>query len=296
MELGYWLSGEEHAAPAQVRYAQMAEAIGFRWVMVSDHFHPWIDRQGQSPFVWSVLGGIAATTRSLHVATGVTCPLFRIHPAILAQAAATVATMFEGRFALGVGTGENLNEHVLGHHWPPYPVRREMLHEAVDVMRLLWGGGLRSHRGKYYTVEHARLYSLPEHSIPVYVAAEGPLSGKLAGRIGDGLIASARNKEVLAAFAQGGGEGKPRHGWVTMCWGRSKQEAVRTVHERWPSILLDGRLARDLPLPQHFESAARFVTEEMIAKAVLCGPIPSLTSRGSRNTGRPVSPRYTSIN
>jgi coenzyme F420-dependent glucose-6-phosphate dehydrogenase len=153
-------------------------------------------------------------------------------------------------------------------------VRRDMLQEAVEVMRLLWSGGWHSHRGKYYTVEHARLYSLPEQPIPIYVAAEGPLSAKLAGRIGDGLIGSVRDKEVLAAFEQNGGEGKPRHGWVTMCWAQSKEEAVRTVHDRWPHILLGGRLARDLPLPQHFEEAARFVTEEMIAKAILCGPDP----------------------
>ena len=156
MQIGFWLSSEEHGPAEMVRAAQRAEAAGFPYVQLSDHFHPWVDRQGQSPFVWSVIGGIAATTTDLVVGTGVTCPILRIHPAILAQAAATASMMLEGRFFLGVGTGENLNEHVTGAKWPPLEARRDMLEEAIDVLRLLFGGGERSFRGRFFTVEDAR--------------------------------------------------------------------------------------------------------------------------------------------
>jgi len=149
IRLGYKLSSEEQGPRELVRLARLAEDAGFSFALISDHYHPWIDRQGQSPFVWSVLGGIAQATRRLRVGTGVTCPTIRIHPAIIAQAAATTAAMMPGRFFLGVGTGENPNEHILGQHWPPPDVRMEMLEEAVAVMRLLWQGGTREHRGRH---------------------------------------------------------------------------------------------------------------------------------------------------
>lgn len=268
MQLGYWLSGEVHTAPDLVRYAQMAEDSGFEWVLVSDHYHPWFDRQGQSPFVWSVLGGIAATTKRLQVATGVACPLFRIHPAVLAQAVATLATMFEGRFALGVGTGENLNEHVMGQGWPPYKVRREMLEEVIDVLRLLWSGGLHSHRGKYYTVDRARIYSLPEQPIPIYMAASGPQSAKMAARKADGLITPSISRSLLDVFDQNGGESKPRHAALIIAWGQDPQQALRAAHRMW-HLGISGQLARDLPLPQDIERVAEAVTEEMFARMVV---------------------------
>src|SRR6185369_11331827 len=188
MEIGYSLSSEESPPHDLVRYARAAEDAGFSFALISDHFHPWTSTQGQSPFVWSVIGAISHATRRLAVGTGVTCPIMRIHPAILAQAAATAAAMMPGRFFLGVGTGENLNEHILGEHWPPIETRQEMLVEAIEVMRLLWRGGNQSHDGRYYTVENARLYSLPENRPQVMIAAVGKRSAKLAGRIGDGLI------------------------------------------------------------------------------------------------------------
>src|SRR6186997_734236 len=152
-EIGYFLSSEEHGPRDLVRFAKMAEYAGLRAAWISDHYHPWVDRQGQSPFVWSVIGGIAQTTQQLRLGTGVTCPTMRIHPAIIAQAAATAAAMMPGRFFLGVGTGENLNEHILGDHWPPHDLRLAMLEEAVDVIRLLWQGGTQTHRGCHYVVE-----------------------------------------------------------------------------------------------------------------------------------------------
>ena len=158
---GYWLSSEEHPPLDLVRNARRAEEAGFEFALISDHFHPWIDAQGQSPFVWSVIGGIAATTEQIRLGTGVTCPTIRIHPAIVAQAAATCGAMLEGRFFLGVGTGENLNEHVTGARWPAPDERLELLEEAIEVLRLLWQGGEQTHRGKHFTVDHARLYTLP---------------------------------------------------------------------------------------------------------------------------------------
>src|SRR3954452_20749809 len=171
IQFGYKLSSEEFSANDLIRFARAAEDHGFSFAMISDHFHPWTDRQGQSPFVWSVIGGIATQTERLRLGTGVTCPTIRIHPAIIAQAAATSGQMSGGRFFLGVGSGEHLNEHVLGDKWPEFEVRLEMLEEAIEVMRLLWEGGQHSFYGQYYSVENARIYSLPEQPVEIYVAA-----------------------------------------------------------------------------------------------------------------------------
>jgi coenzyme F420-dependent glucose-6-phosphate dehydrogenase len=274
MELGYALSSEEHRPLDLVRHATLAEDVGFTFALVSDHFHPWIDRQGQSPFVWSVLGGIAVATERLVIGTGVTCPTIRMHPAIVGQAAATAAAMLPGRFFLGVGTGENLNEHVLGQRWPPAEIRREMLEEAVELMRELWRGDLTSRRGRHFTVENARIYTLPEGPLEVMVAAGGTEAAELAGRIGDGLISTAPDGELVAAFDDAGGADKPRYAQVTVCWAESDAAARRTAHEVWPNAALRGSLGQELPLPSHFEAAAAMVTEDDVAKAVVCGPNP----------------------
>jgi coenzyme F420-dependent glucose-6-phosphate dehydrogenase len=274
VELGYALSSEEHEPLALVEHARRAEESGFTYALVSDHFHPWIDAQGQSPFVWSVLGAIAARTERLRVGTGVTCPTIRIHPAIVAQAAATCAAMLPGRFFLGVGTGENLNEHVLGDRWPPTFVRREMLREAVELMRELWGGELTSHRGAYYTVENARLYTVPEAPPEVMVAASGPEAAALAGEIGDGLVATAPDGDLVSTFQAAGGSGKERFAQLTVCWAEDEEEAVTTALEVWPNAGLRGTLGQELPLPSHFEQAAQMVGREEIAEAVVCGPDP----------------------
>ncbi|HEY8627495.1 MAG TPA: TIGR03557 family F420-dependent LLM class oxidoreductase, partial [Gaiellaceae bacterium] len=187
-EFGYWLSSEEHPPLDLVRDARRAEELGFSFAIISDHFHPWIDAQGESPFVWSVIGGIAAVTERISIATGVTCPLIRTHPAIVAHASATCGAMLPGRFTLGLGTGENLNEHVLGDRWPAPDERIELLEEAIEVIRLLWEGGEQIHRGKHYTVDHARLYTLPDEPVPIAVAAAKPLAAELAGRLGDALV------------------------------------------------------------------------------------------------------------
>ncbi len=279
-KIGYKLSSEEFPANELVRLARAAEEHGFAFALISDHYHPWTDRQGQSPFVWSVLGGIAQTTTKLVVGTGVTCPTFRIHPAIVAQASATVAAMLPGRFFLGVGTGENLNEHIVAEGWPEVDVRQEKLREAVEVIRQLWQGGLRSFHGKHFVVENARLYSLPPQPPPLLVAVAGPKSAKIAAEIGDGLIATEPDPDSVQQFRAGGGAGKPCYAEITVCFDRDEKRAEAVVHEIWPVAGLPGVLQQELPLPSHFEKAAQLVTTERIAAEVPCGPDPAKHIQG----------------
>ena len=272
-EFGYALSSEEHTALDLVANASAAEEAGFSFALISDHFHPWIDRQGESPFVWSVLGGIAGATEKLEVGTGVTCPTMRIHPAIIAQAAATTASLMPGRFFLGIGSGENLNEHILGTAWPEWDVRAEMLEEAVEVIRKLWTGTVTSHRGRHYTVQNARIYSLPQELPPIYLAAGGKKAVRQAARIGDGLIATGPDAELLKGFEDAGGSG-PRYGQMTLCWAESEQKAKRTAREWWPNAAIHGEATQELPNPAHFEQLTEGMTEEQVAEAITCGPDP----------------------
>lgn len=269
--IGYALSSEEHTPLDLVRNAVLAEEAGFDFAMVSDHFHPWTERQGHSPFVWAVIGGIAQATRRLRLGTGVTCPIVRTHPAIIAQAAATAAEMMPGRFMLGLGTGENLNEHIMGDKWPPYALRAEMLEEAVEIIRLLWEGGEKSHYGEYYALENARLFTLPAELPPILIAAGGTKSAERAGRIGDGLITTVPDRKLLGAYKKGGGRG-PRYGQVTVCWGKNEAKARRLALEVWPNAAIKGELSQELPTPTHFQQAAEMVTEDQVAEVVICGP------------------------
>jgi G6PDH family F420-dependent oxidoreductase len=273
-EIGYALSSEEHPPTELVHYAQRAEEAGFTFALISDHFHPWIDRQGHSPFVWSVIGGIAHNTHLLRLGTGVTCPTIRIHPAIIAQAAATAAAMMPGRFFLGVGTGEYLNEHILGDPWPPPHLRLAMLREAIEILRLLWQGGSHSYEGAHYIVQHARLYTLPETPPPIMVAASKEEALALAGRIGDGLISLEPEKKMREQFAANGGSGKPAYGQLTVCWAASEKEARRIAYKWWPTAGLPGELNSELELPHHFEQVAKLVTEEQVAQVIICSPDP----------------------
>lgn len=273
--IGYALSSEEHRPLDLVRNARLAEAAGFEVALISDHFHPWIGRQGQSPFVWAVIGGIAQATERLELGTGVTCPMIRIHPAIVAQAAATAAAMLPGRFFLGVGTGENLNEHVLGDPWPPADLRLEMLEEAVAVMRAMWSGKEMSFRGDFYTVQDARIYTLPDEPIRVMVAAAKSGAAALAGLIGDGFIGTSPESELIGAFREAGGQGKPSFGQLTVCYDEDEHEARRLAFEWWPNAAAGGDLGQELPRPRHFEQVATMTTEEQVAETVVCGPDPA---------------------
>ena len=229
--------------------------------------------QGQSPFVWSVIGALSQVT-SLPVTTAVTCPTMRIHPAVLAQAVATSAVMLEGRFNFGIGSGENLNEHILGDRWPPTDVRLEMMEEAVEVMRLLWEGGTKSHYGKHYTVENARIYTIPDEPPPVLVSGFGPKATKLAGKIGDGYCHVAPDAEMLNLFRESGGGDKVAHAGSKVCYGDDEAECRRIAHQTWPNESLPGELAQELPTVAHFDQATSIVTEDMVAQGVVCGPDP----------------------
>ena len=272
-EFGYALSSEEHPPLDLVRNAKAAEDAGFQFAMISDHFHPWVDAQGQSPFVWGVIGGIAQATDRIQLGTGVTCPTIRLHPAIVAHAAATSAVMMPGRFFLGVGSGENLNEHVLGDKWPAADERVELLEEAIEVIRLLWKGGFQSFRGEYYEVEQARLYTLPDEPPPLAVAAAKPVAAELAGRAGDALINVAPDGEAIEAFEQSGGAGKPKYGQITVCWADSEEAARKTIKDVWPNAGLEGDLSQELATPVLFEQATELVDDKDL-ESLPAGPDP----------------------
>lgn len=275
MELGYALSSEEHAPADLVTNAREAEDAGFTFALISDHYHPWIGHQGHSPFVWTVIGAIARETTRLRLGTGVTCPTVRIHPAIIAQAAATCAAMMPGRFFLGVGTGENLNEHILGGRWPRTAVRARMLEEAIEIIRELWRGEMMSFEGDFYEVENARLFTLPDEAPPIYVAASGPGVAALAARAGDGLISTAPTADVPRAFSDAGGSDKPKIGQMTVCWAPSETDARSIARQWWPNAAIRGELGQELPTPEHFEQAAEMVSEADVAERVVCGPDPA---------------------
>ena len=270
MQIGYHLSCEEHPPDRLVPWARRAEQAGFDFVTISDHFHPWTHHQGESPFVWSVLGAIAQVTERVEVGTAVTCPTVRIHPAVIAQAAATTAAMLPGRFFLGVGTGEALNEHILGDRWPSSGVRREMLEEAVDVIRLLWQGGSQSHFGRHYTVEQATIFTLPDELPPIVVSGFGPHATELAGRIGDGFMNTSPDAEAVRTFGAAGGDGKPCYGKLDVCLAESEQAAKQLAHATWPTSGLGGELSQVLPLPAHFEAATQHVTPDVVAESIVC--------------------------
>jgi G6PDH family F420-dependent oxidoreductase len=272
MRIGYFLSCEEFGPLRLVEQARLAQRAGIDRVWISDHYHPWNDQQGQSPFVWSVIGALAAAAPGLHVTTAVTCPTVRIHPAVFAQAAATSAVLLEGRFRLGVGTGEALNEHIFGDAWPEAPVRLEMLEEAIEVIRGLWRGGQYGHRGKHYAVQNARIYTLPERAPEIVVSGFGPKSVALAARIGDGYCSTMPDASLVERFRSNGGGDKLAQAGTKVCWGPDADECVKTVHRLWPNEALPGELAQVLPTPAHFEQASQLVTEEMISESVPCGP------------------------
>jgi coenzyme F420-dependent glucose-6-phosphate dehydrogenase len=270
-DFGYTLSSEEHPPSELVANAQRAEDAGFDFVSISDHFHPWIGAQGHSPFVWAVVGAIATTTERIGIGTGVTCPIIRTHPAIIAHAAATASLMSDGRFFLGVGTGEALNEHILGDRWPPPAVRRAMLEEAVAIIRNLFTGETVEHRGEFYEVDNARLFDPPQAPVPIIVSAFGPNAAEMAGRIGDGYWGNSPERDLIETFEGAGGSG-PRYAQLNLCWAESEEDARRTVHETWPNSAVPGQLSQDLPTWTHFEQASKPVTQAMATEKTPCGP------------------------
>jgi G6PDH family F420-dependent oxidoreductase len=272
VKIGYFLSSEEWGPKDLVTQAAKAEEAGFEDLWISDHFHPWNDQQGHSPFVWATIGAIAANTTRMGLTTAVTCPTVRIHPVIIAQAAATAAVLLDGRFRLGVGTGEALNEHVLGDRWPGANERLEMLEEAVEVIRTLWQGGVQHYRGKHYRAEHCQIYDLPEQPPPIIVSAFGPKAMRLAARIGDGYCTVGPDADAVKRFRSLSEGRKVVQGGVKVCWSEDESRARGNVARLWPNEALPGELAQVLPTPQHFEQACELVTEEMVASQIACGP------------------------
>ncbi|MCW2651204.1 MAG: hypothetical protein QOE41_1775 [Mycobacterium sp.] len=270
-KIGYFLSCEQYRPAELTDQAKRAESAGFDGLWISDHFHPWNDEQGQSPFVWGVIGALSQMT-ALPVTTAVTCPTVRIHPAIIAQAAATAAVQLAGRFTLGVGSGEALNEHILGGRWPSVGVRQRMLQEAVEVIRLLHTGEEVSHHGTYYEVQEARIYTKPEKPVPIYVSGFGPQGARLAGRIGDGLCLVTPEAELVNAFRGSGGGDKPVQAGTKVSWDRDPAAGLKAAHRLWANEALPGQLAQTLPRPKDFADVITLVPPEKVAEMITCGP------------------------
>jgi G6PDH family F420-dependent oxidoreductase len=273
MRIGYLLACEEYAPADLIEQAKAAEQAGFEALWIDDHYHPWLEEQGQSSFVWSMIGALSQVC-SLPITTAVTYPTIRIHPAIIAQAAATSAVLTGGKFTLGVGIGEALNEHILGDPWPPAGVRLAMLEEAVDVMRKLWQGGFVTHHGDYYVVENAKIYTLPDQPPKVYMSALGRRAVKLAGRMADGYIGLKPERELVQRFRDHGGGTKPAQACFRACYAPTEEEALGIAHEKWRHVALPGEIATVLPSPRHFEQASELVKPEMLRDLFVLGPGP----------------------
>ena len=239
VKLGYKLMAEEHGPTALVRNTVRAEQAGFAFAAISDHFFPWLDEQGHAPFAWSVLGAAAQATRQIELMTAVTCPIMRYHPAIVAQAAATVAMLSENRFTLGLGAGERLNEHVVGEGWPGLGERHERLSEAYDIIRGLLDGSMKNYRGTYFVLEDAQLYDRPDRAPAIVGAAGGSEAARLAGRKADGMITTAPQADLIEAFRSTGGKG-PLYAEVPMCYAASEDEAREIAH-RYHRVVADRR-------------------------------------------------------
>jgi G6PDH family F420-dependent oxidoreductase len=271
MQIGYKLMTEAFGPKEVVRQAVAAEATGFDFVDLSDHFHPWLDVQGHSAFAWSMLGAIAERTDRIGLATGVTCPTVRYHPAVIAQAAATVALLSDGRFLLGLGSGERLNEHVVGRNFPAVTQRQAMLREAVEIIRLLWSGGYRSYQGRYLQVEDARVFDLPQTPPEIAIAASGEPSARLAAECGDALFATEPKAAIVEHYVAAGGAG-PRYAEVPLAYAPDEGAARRTVLETARWALTGWKVLSELPNPVNFEAATATVTERDVAQRFACGP------------------------
>ncbi|OBH56831.1 LLM class F420-dependent oxidoreductase [Mycobacterium mantenii] len=272
-KIGYFLTCEQFGPKELIDQAKRAEDAGFEALWISDHYHPWNDEQGQSPFVWGVIGALSEAT-SLPVSTAVTCPTIRIHPAIIAQASATAAVQLDGRFVLGVGSGEALNEHILGDPWPSAGVRLEMLEESIEVIRKLHKGGEVSHHGTHYEVQEAQIYTRPDQPVPIYVSAFGPQAVELAARVGDGYSIAMPDGDLVRQFREAGGGDKPVQGGMKVCWDSDADAALKTAHRLWANEGLPGQTSQILPRPKDFAALMSLVSPDAVSESVACGPDP----------------------
>jgi G6PDH family F420-dependent oxidoreductase len=273
IKLGYKLMSEEHGPADLVRNAERAEQAGFDFAAISDHFSPWLEEQGHAPLAWSVLGALVNATSGIGLMTAVTCPIMRYHPAIIAQGAATLGLLSGDRFTLGLGAGERLNEHVVGAGWPGTGERHERLSEAADIIQGLLAGDLANYRGKYFRLDHARLFDRPEAKPAVVIAAGGPEAARLAGRKGDGLIVTEPRSDLIEAFEGAGGSG-PRYAEAALCYALREEDAKRTAHHYFRWSVTGWPVQAELPDTEGFRAASAHVSPETVAQGVSCGPSP----------------------
>ena len=265
----------EQARPDQlVRDVEKAEAAGFDFSVISDHFQPWLEEQGHSGYAWSILGAAAQATEQIGLMSYVTCPILRYHPAIVAQKAATMQILSKNRFRLGLGAGENLNEHVVGKGWPSVGVRHRMLSEAVDLITTLFdsGGDRVSYRGNYFDLESAKLWDLPDERVPIGIAVSGEDSCELAGQKADLMVAVEPDEQLGEMFDRAGGAGKPRVGQIAVCYDPDREAAIKRAHEQFRWFGLGWKVNADLPNPDSFDSATQFVEPDAVSEALPCGP------------------------
>jgi G6PDH family F420-dependent oxidoreductase len=272
IKFGYKLMSEEHGPKALVENARRAEAAGFDFVSISDHYHPWLTSQGHSPFAWSVLGAIAHGTTKIGITTGLTCPIIRYHPAIIAQAAATVAIMSDNRFTLAIGAGERLNEHVTGARWPSIPERHAMLREAIEIFRSLWAGGVHNRSGLHFVLDHAQLYDLPDQLIPIVLGVSGAASVALAAEVADGIMTTQPKADLVKGFRAGGGGKGPCYAEVALAYAATEDRGRELAHERFRFSAFEWSVNSELPSVEAFEAATKFVKPADLADLIPMGP------------------------
>jgi G6PDH family F420-dependent oxidoreductase len=271
LQIGYTMMCEQAGPRQLVDDVVAAEAAGFDFAVVSDHYFPWLDAQGHAPYAWSVLGAAAWATQRIPLMTYVTCPTKRYHPAVVAQKAATVQLLSQGRFTLGLGAGENLNEHVVGGGWPPANVRQAQLREAVEIIRALWGGGYVSYSGEHFHVDSAKIWDVPETLPDLGIAVSGKQSCDLAGELADVMVAVEPKAELGEMFDAAGGAGKPRVGQLPVCWDTDKDAAVARAHEQFRWFGGGWKVNAELPGTAGFDAASQFVRPEDVAQSIPCG-------------------------
>jgi G6PDH family F420-dependent oxidoreductase len=271
VEWGYTMMCEQAGPRQLVDDVVAAERAGFDFAVISDHYFPWLDEQGHAPYAWSVLGAAAWATQRIPLMTYVTCPTFRYHPAVVAQKAATVQLLSQGRFTLGLGAGENLNEHVVGAAWPPVDVRHQRFEEAVEIIKALLGGGYVNYRGAHFRVESAKLWDLPDTPPPIGIAVSGRQSCRLAGRLADAMIAVEPKAELGAMFDAAGGSGKARIGQLPVSYDPDRGTAVARAHEQFRWFAGGWKVNAELPGTAGFAAASQFVRPEDVGEQLPCG-------------------------
>lgn len=269
---GYTLMTEQSGVRDLVGYATAAESAGFDFEVSSDHFSPWLTSQGHAPNAWVVLGAVAQATSSVELMTYVTCPTMRYHPAVVAQQSATLQLLSEGRFTLGLGSGENLNEHVIGEGWPSVQVRQAMLQEALHLIRELHTGELITWEGDYFRVDSARIWDAPDGGVPLAVAVSGDSSIERFNDLADHLIAVQPAGDVIAAWDEAHGPGSRKIGQIPICWDPDEKTAIARAHDQFRWFGGGWAVNADLPTPAGFEAASQFVRPEDVADAIPCGP------------------------